>query len=96
MVPDLFGSFFQTSFSTISWTTQIYMVSFCVFMLPIIWWLELRNIKVALRVGSFLAAAAALAKCIVKPNMLPLHLVAQFLSSMSNNFVFMEGLKMEK
>ena len=36
----------------ISWTTQLYMVSFCIGVFPIIWWLDNSSVKVAHLMGA--------------------------------------------
>ena len=59
MIPDIFTEYFGIDNGMISWTTQLYMVSFCVLIFPIIWWLDGTSVRVAHLWGSGLGLLAA-------------------------------------
>ena len=59
MIPDIFMEFFGIEIGMITWTTQLYMVSFCVLIFPIIWWLDFSSLRVAHLFGAGLGFLAA-------------------------------------
>lgn len=66
IIPNIYQEFYQVSASTITWTAQIYMITFIPLVFPATWLIERSGIKVISVIGSGLNAVGAIIK--VKAN----------------------------
>jgi hypothetical protein len=63
------------------------MVSFCVLVLPIVWWLSTTDLRSALLSGSGLSFLGATLKCIVRRDLYAVSFTGQTFTSIANIFV---------
>ena len=87
MIPDIITEYFGVNINMVTWTSQIYMISFCILIFPIIWWLDFHTLRAAHLWGSGLGMVAAVFKCFVRPDLWSLQFTGQCFSSVSNIFL---------
>lgn len=87
-ISNIFARFYRTETEVVNWFALSYLVTYVVFILPVMWLIDKRGLRETLLIGSaFNSIGACIKTGTAKPDMLIMAFVGQFVCAVADVFV---------